>query len=272
MRWQDVIMIQGDKAETEKSGKRKRGGGAAQVKARRERWRGVIDAWASSGMTQAEFCRRRGITQEQFCRWKRHLVRLGLRPRAGGAGGRPARPNGRRRAAGIGSPAFAAVGEAPAAILTGLVGASEEAMTLVLPGGWRVGLGRRFGAAALGRLLGALSGQEAGDGRLASHANEARAGVRQHLLGATVADGEVRGGLSEGLRRPPRGARGTSGVLPVLQRAAATSGAGLPYTGGGVRGAGRRRTGPRGGADGCWNSSRPTGSFRSSNRRTVRLS
>jgi len=100
----------------------------------------------------------------------------------------------------------------------------------------------------------------------------ARAGVRQHLLGATVADGEVRGGLSEGLRRPPRGARGTSGVLPVLRRAAATSGAQVPYTGGGVRGAGRRRTGPRGGADGCWNSSRPTGSFRSSNRWTVRLS
>ncbi len=44
MRWQDVVMIQGDKAETETSGKRKRGGGAAQVKARRERWRGVNEA------------------------------------------------------------------------------------------------------------------------------------------------------------------------------------------------------------------------------------
>ena len=39
-----------------------------------------------------------------------------------------------------------------------------------------------------------------------------------------------------------------------------------------AHGQGRGRKRPRGGADGCWNSSRPSGSFRSSNRLTARLS
>jgi hypothetical protein len=72
------------------------------------------------------------------------------------------------------------------------------------------------------------------------------------------------GALAEVTGSPHR--LGSAGVLRVLQPATAASGVGLQYTGGGVRRAGWRRTGPRGGADGCWNSSRPTGSVRSSNR------
>ncbi len=66
----------------------------------------------------------------------------------------------------------------------------------------------------------------------------------QHLRGAAVADGEVRGGLPEGLRQRPGGPAGTGRLFPVLQRAQAPSGPGLPDTGRGVPwGAGNRRTG-----------------------------
>jgi len=63
-------------------------------------------------------------------------------------------------------------------------------------------------------------------------------------------------------------------VLPVLLRAAATPGARLSHPGGGVlcRVFGWPTGGQRGSAHGGWNSSRPTGSFRSSHRWIMRLS
>ena len=52
--------------------------------------------------------------------------------------------------------------------------------------------------------------------------------LRQHLRGAAVADGEVRGGLPESLRQRRRGPTGTGSLLPVLQQAETPLGSGLP--------------------------------------------
>ena len=67
---------------------------------------------------------------------------------------------------------------------------------------------------------------------------------RQHLRGAAVADGEVRRGVPESLRQRPGGPEGAGRLLPVLQRAQAPSGPGLPDPGRGLPwGAGSRRRG-----------------------------
>jgi len=46
---------------------------------RREHWGRVLRQWQASGLTQAEFCRQRGIPVGNFSWWKR---RLGDRPTA----------------------------------------------------------------------------------------------------------------------------------------------------------------------------------------------
>lgn len=40
---------------------------------RRERWRQAVRQWRSSGLSQAEFCRREGLRYSQFAWWKRRL-------------------------------------------------------------------------------------------------------------------------------------------------------------------------------------------------------
>lgn len=60
---------------------------------RAEFWRRMVAAWESSGLTQVEFCRRRGLKAVTFGWWKRRLV---------GASGRSAR-NDRNRPGGRGS-------------------------------------------------------------------------------------------------------------------------------------------------------------------------
>ncbi len=50
-------------------------------------WQGLIAAWERSGLTQAEFCRRRGVKPVSFAWWKRKL---------GGTKGRAAKPARRR--------------------------------------------------------------------------------------------------------------------------------------------------------------------------------
>jgi hypothetical protein len=40
---------------------------------RTKRWRGLVDAWEKSGLSQAEFCRRRGVKAVTFGWWKRKL-------------------------------------------------------------------------------------------------------------------------------------------------------------------------------------------------------
>ena len=58
---------------------------------------------------------------------------------------------------------------------------------------------------------------------------------RQHIRGAAVEDGEVRGGLPEGLLRRTGGQGWARGLLPLLQHPKAPPSLGLPDTGGGVQ-------------------------------------
>ena len=46
----------------------------SEVSARRVAyWRGLLERWRASGLSQAEFCRRRGIPISKFAWWKRRL-------------------------------------------------------------------------------------------------------------------------------------------------------------------------------------------------------
>ena len=49
-------------------------GGIGKVE-RERRWRGHLAAWRSSGVSQAEYCRRHGLTQNDFSWWKREIAR-----------------------------------------------------------------------------------------------------------------------------------------------------------------------------------------------------
>ncbi len=40
---------------------------------RARHWRGLVDAWETSGLSQAAFCRRRGVKAVTFGWWKRRL-------------------------------------------------------------------------------------------------------------------------------------------------------------------------------------------------------
>ncbi|EIC21628.1 IS66 family insertion sequence element accessory protein TnpA [Thiorhodovibrio frisius] len=36
----------------------------------RQQWQALVDGWASSGLTQGEYCRRHGISVASFARWR----------------------------------------------------------------------------------------------------------------------------------------------------------------------------------------------------------
>ena len=65
--------------------------GSAGASERLRRWRELMRRWRASGLSQAEFCRRRGIPIWQFAWWKRRLVQ----DEAAGSRRRPARGTGR---------------------------------------------------------------------------------------------------------------------------------------------------------------------------------
>ncbi len=60
-------------------------------------WRRMVTGWERSGLTQAEFCRRRDLTYVTFASWKRKFCgastqRRGSRRSRGGTGDEPATP------------------------------------------------------------------------------------------------------------------------------------------------------------------------------------
>ena len=50
-------------------------------------WQRMVTAWEAGGLSQAEFCRRRGLKAVTFARWKRQLVGNFGRGGRGGRGG-----------------------------------------------------------------------------------------------------------------------------------------------------------------------------------------
>ncbi|EIC22120.1 IS66 family insertion sequence element accessory protein TnpA [Thiorhodovibrio frisius] len=42
----------------------------AQRRRTRQQWQALVDGWASSGLTQGEYCRRQGISVASFARWR----------------------------------------------------------------------------------------------------------------------------------------------------------------------------------------------------------
>jgi hypothetical protein len=151
---------------------------------RAEYWRRLLEAWEQSGLSQAEFCRRRGVTVGTFSWWKHRLrgptravrqvrqtsaVTDQRQGRGSGYGGRiaacsgpaefieltlpeSARPGGRSRGGG-----------SSAAALSVPAGGYE----LVLPGGGELWLPANFDPVRIARLLQALAADQIGATRLA---------------------------------------------------------------------------------------------------------
>jgi hypothetical protein len=98
-------------------------------------WGRMMAAWESSGLTQAEFCRRRGLKAVTFAWWKRQLAgTTGRGGRGRIAGGRVTR---RRTSAGPSKPAFVEVALPGAAVTDG---SSASAPRAVLESGYEVAL------------------------------------------------------------------------------------------------------------------------------------
>ena len=96
-------------------------------------WMRKLAAWESSGLTQAEFCRRRGLKAVTFAWWKRQLVGTADRGGRGrNAGGRGTR---RRASTGPSKPAFVEVALPGAAVADG---SSASAPGAALEAGYEV--------------------------------------------------------------------------------------------------------------------------------------
>ena len=46
---------------------------ANRKKSRSDYWRGVLEKWSASGLSQRRFCEERGISFSTFCYWRRRL-------------------------------------------------------------------------------------------------------------------------------------------------------------------------------------------------------
>ena len=89
-----------------------------------DRWRELVADWEGTGLSQSEFCRRRGVHLKTFGRWKRRYV--GVR--------------------GVESSAFVEV-------VPEVLGGDRRPYRIVLPGGVVVELGSPFDAGELSSLL-----------------------------------------------------------------------------------------------------------------------
>jgi len=49
-----------------------------RVRRSAEEWRGIVADWSGSGLSQSEFCRRRGLSLVTFGGWKRHFAQSAL--------------------------------------------------------------------------------------------------------------------------------------------------------------------------------------------------
>jgi len=100
----------------------------------REYWRGEVQRWCSSGMTQKEYCSKEGLSLERFGSWKRRFDREGER----------------------GSGVLVAV---PAKIVSSALLARSERLGLVVSERYRVEIPERFSSATLEQVLQVLARQ-----------------------------------------------------------------------------------------------------------------
>jgi len=109
-------------------------------------WQRLLEEWGRSGLSQAEFCRRRGVKAVTFAWWKRRLGQTGRKGR--GPGPR------RTRRTGFVEVALPRV-TASGAMLGGVSSASDR-YELVLPGGVGLRLPAGFDPEQVARLVEAL--------------------------------------------------------------------------------------------------------------------
>jgi len=116
-----------------------------RVRRSAEQWRGILAEWAGSGLSQSEFCRRRGFSLVTFGGWKRHFrggaISPSRNPSAAGVNG---------RLGGADRLSFVEVTHMPRAAGTGPETAAYEVR---LTNGRAVRVGPEFDSATLRRLL-----------------------------------------------------------------------------------------------------------------------
>ncbi len=124
-------------------------------------WQRMMTAWEAGGLSQAEFCRRRGLKAVTFSWWKRQLVG---KPRRGGRDGRGVRGGDARRKASTGQkgPAFVEVAmpegvAGRSAKVSGIGSAQESRYEVAFPCGTSIRLPADFDVDRASRLISAVS-------------------------------------------------------------------------------------------------------------------
>ncbi len=126
---------------------------SALVASRLEMWRGRVEAWRSSGLSQGAFCREQRISPSALSYWKRRLL---LQPsRLSARLPRPLSTHSEKVSVGEASQVRWAEVFLPAGGSV-TVDRGAAGLELVLPNGWSVRVGREFEEATLERLLSAL--------------------------------------------------------------------------------------------------------------------
>ena len=120
-----------------------------QARQREAHWRKVLAEWSKSGLTQAAFCRERGLSVSALRWWKRELARRDARKATGQThvGGGQASGVGRR-------------GFLPVRVVRGpeTVHDGQGGLEVVLVSGRRVRVGSEVDAELLGKVVTVLEG------------------------------------------------------------------------------------------------------------------
>lgn len=119
-------------------------------------WRRMLTAWEGSGLTQAEFCRRRGLKAVTFAWWKRQLV--GPSDRGGRSRGNQ---RGQKAGASSNKPSFVEVAFSESAgqpvIAHRTAGKSDSGYEVALPCGMSIRLPADFDVERTSQLIRAVS-------------------------------------------------------------------------------------------------------------------
>ena len=115
-------------------------------------WQRLLAEWARSGLSQAEFCRRRGIKAVNLAWWKRRL-----KGTDDAGGGRPARQPSRAGRKGFVEVALRRGSSSVPALRTSFLVPASVRYELMLPGGVGLRLPDDFDPERVARLVQALA-------------------------------------------------------------------------------------------------------------------